>query len=267
MTGSALRTSVLVAVVLATFSLAKDANAQRRRRRSTPAGSSAPNATNATNATNPTSGAAANPEAEAHFRRGLQLATEHSEMPALVEFRRAYELSRNELIRFNIAAVEIELNQYAEGLASLEAYERNAPPDVVRARRAQIDALRDRILSRSGIVRVPLEVQGLRVQCEAIAADARIVREGAVARAGIRIPVGRYRVSVSAPGHRSVEREFDVASGAMITLDQPLEALETTVTVRANVDDAEVRVDGRLIGRTPLSPIPVSEGTHRIEGV
>jgi hypothetical protein len=53
----------------------------------------------------------------------------------------------------------------------------------------------------------------------------------------------------------------------MITLDQPLEALETTVTVRANVDDAEVRVDGRLIGRTPLSPIPVSEGTHRIEGV
>jgi hypothetical protein len=186
-------------------------------------------------------------------------------MAALVEFRRAYELSRNELIRFNIAAVEIELNQYAEGLASLEAYERSAPPDVVRARQAQIAALRDRILSRSGVIRVPLAVRGLRVQCEAIAADARIVREEDVARQGIRVPLGRYRVTVSAPGHRSIEREFDVSSGAVVTLDQPLEAMETTVTVRSNVDDAEVRVDGRLVGRTPLSPVPVSEGTHRIE--
>lgn len=205
------------------------------------------------------------PEADLHFRRAIQLATEHSELAALVEFRRAYELSRNALVRFNIAAVEIELNRYDEGLASLDAYERDAPADIVRARQAQLTQMRERIMSRSGSVRVPLTIPGLRVELDGVGADVRIVREESAVRAGVRVPVGRYRARVSAPGHRSRESEFDVASDAVVSLDQPLEAIETTVTIRSNVEDADVIIDGRNVGRTPLGPIPVSEGTHRIE--
>lgn len=210
---------------------------------------------------------ALSPDAELHFRRAIQLATEHAELAALVEFRRAYELSHNSLVLFNIAAVEIELNRYHEGLTTLEQYEREAPADVIRARRAQLDLMRERILSRSGVVRVPLEIAGLRVDFESVGRDLRIVREEREARAGVRVPVGRYRVRVSAAGYRASESEFDVSSGQVVTLDRPLEATQTTVTIRANVDDAEVTVDGRHVGRTPLGPIPVSEGTHRIEVV
>lgn len=205
------------------------------------------------------------PEADLHFRRAIQLATEHSELPALVEFRRAYELSRNALVRFNIAAVEIELGRYDEGLASLEAYEREAPIEVVASRRAQLAQMRERISSRSGSVRVPLAIAGLRLSLEGVGSDVRIVREAAAARSGVRVPVGRYRAVVSAPGHRPRESEFDVASDAVLSLDQPLEAIETTVTIRSNVEDADVIIDGRNVGRTPLGPIPVAEGTHRIE--
>jgi hypothetical protein len=244
-----------LALAALTLSLiAPDALAQRARRRRTPP----PDTTPAT----PTAQA---DESEQHFRRGLQLATERNYIAALVEFRRAYEISRNELLRFNIAAVEVELNHYDEGLASLEAYERSAPAEVVRARAVQLQQLRERILGRSGTIRVPQELPGMRIECVAIGADTRIIREGAAGRAGIRVPLGRYRVTLSAPGHRPNEREFDVASGSVVTLSEPLEAMETSVTVRSNVEDAEVRIDGRLVGRTPIAPIPVSEGTHRIE--
>jgi hypothetical protein len=243
------RPPLALLVVLTVASLTGEAAAQRRRARAAPV----------------TGESALGPEAELHFRRAIQLATEHSELAALVEFRRAYELSRNALVRFNIAAVEIELGRYDEGLASLEAYMREAPADVVSARQAQLAQMRERIMSRSGTVRVPLDVSGLRIEFESVGSELRIVREEAAARAGVRVPVGRYRVRVSAPGHRARESEFDVASDAVVTLDQRLEAIETTVSIRSNVDDAEVFVDGRNVGRTPLGPVPVAEGTHRIE--
>lgn len=241
--------STVVALVLGTLVVDRAALAQRRR----PSPPVAP------------AQSALPPEADLHFRRAIQLATEHSELPALVEFRRAYELSRNALVRFNIAAVEIELGRYDEGLASLEAYEREAPIEVVAARRPQLMQMRERISSRSGSVRAPLPIAGMRLSLEGVGTDVRIVRDEAAARAGVRVPVGRYRATVSAPGHRARESEFDVASDAVISLDQPLEAIETTVTIRSNVEDADVVIDGRRVGRTPLGPIPVSEGTHRIE--
>lgn len=246
------RTRAALVLSCASFALPMTAHAQRRRPREPAAA---------------TGQSALSPQAELHFRRAIQLATEHAELAALVEFRRAYELSRNSLVLFNIAAVEIELNRYHEGLATLEQYEREAPADVVRARRAQLDQMRERILSRSGVVRVPLEVAGLRVEFESVGRDLRIVREEREARAGARVPVGRYRVRVSAAGYRASESEFDVSSEQVVTLDRPLEATQTTVTIRSNVDDADVSVDGRRVGRTPLGPIPVSEGTHRIEVV
>ncbi|MFO0562825.1 MAG: PEGA domain-containing protein [Polyangiales bacterium] len=244
--------AIHLTLTLAALLSEREAHAQRRRRAREP--SAAAPAQSALPA-----------EAELHFRRAIVLATEHSELSALVEFRRAYELSRNPLVRFNIAAVEIELGRYDEGLASLEAYQREAPADVVRERQAQLAQMRDRILSRSGSVRVPLAISGLRVELEAVGGEVRIVREEQAARGGVRVPVGRYRVRVSAPGHRARESEFDVASEAVVSLDQPLEAIETTVTIRSNVEDADVIIDGRNVGRTPLGPIPVSEGTHRIE--
>jgi tetratricopeptide (TPR) repeat protein len=205
-------------------------------------------------------------EADERFRRGISLAGENNYSAALIEFRRAYDVSRNALILFNVAAMEIELGHFAEGLDAINEYERSAPAPVVQARRAQIDALQTRIRERSGTVTVALSHPGLRVQVDAIGASGvRVVREGPAASAAIRLPIGRYRVTLSATGFRQRESEHDIAANSDTRVDAALEAARAALTIRASVEAAEVKIDGRSVGFTPLSQQEVTEGEHRIE--
>jgi hypothetical protein len=170
------------------------------------------------------------------------------------------------LILFNVGAMEVELNHFAEGLDALQEYERSAPSTVVQARRAQIDALLERVRTRSGTITVALAVEGLRVQIEAVGSSGtRFVREGAAAQASIRVPIGRYRIAISANGFRPREVEQDVASNSDLRIDRALDPMVATLSIRSNVEAAEVKIDGRLVGTTPLASQQVPEGAHRIE--
>jgi hypothetical protein len=205
-------------------------------------------------------------EADERFRRGISLAGENNYSAALVEFRRAYDVSRNALILFNVAAMEIELNHFAEGQDALNEYQRSAPAPVVQARRAQIDALQTRIRERSGTITVALPHPGLRVQLQSLAGNsAAIVRERAAASAAIRLPIGRYRVTITATGFRARESEHDVAANSDVRIDAALEAAVATLTIRSNVEGAEVKIDGRTVGMTPLAAQSVPEGERRVE--
>lgn len=205
-------------------------------------------------------------EADERFRRGISLATENNYTGALVEFRRAYEVSHNALILFNVGAMEVELNHFEEGQAALTEYERSAPAPVIQARRAQIDALLTRIRERSGTITVSLPHPGLRVQVDAVGAGSlRVVREGATTSAAIRLPIGRYRVTLTAAGFRQRESEHDIAANSDTAINTALEPARATLTIRSNVDAAEVKIDGRSVGFTPLAQQEVNEGEHRIE--
>jgi hypothetical protein len=205
-------------------------------------------------------------EADERFRRGISLATENNYTAALVEFRRAYDVSRNPLILFNVGAMEVELNHFEEGQAALTEYERSAPSTVVQARRTQIDALLTRIRERSGTITVALPHPGLRVQVDAVGGGSlRVVREGPAASAAIRLPIGRYRVTLTAAGFRQRESEHDIAANSDTPINTPLEPARATLTIRSNVDAAEVKIDGRSVGFTPLAQQEVNEGEHRVE--
>lgn len=205
-------------------------------------------------------------EADERFRRGISLATENNYTGALVEFRRAYEVSHNALILFNVGAMEVELNHFEEGQAALTEYERAAPAPVIQARRAQIDALLTRIRERSGTITVSLPHPGLRVQVDAVGAGSlRVVREGATTSAAIRLPIGRYRVTLTAAGFRQRESEHDIAANSDTAINTALDPARATLTIRSNVDAAEVKIDGRSVGFTPLAQQEVNEGEHRIE--
>jgi hypothetical protein len=205
-------------------------------------------------------------EADERFRRGISLANENNYTAALVEFRRAYDVSRNALILFNVGAMEVELNHFEEGQAALTEYERSAPASVVQARRAQIDALLTRIRERSGTITVALPHPALRVQVDAVGiASLRVVREGASASAPIRLPIGRYRVTLSAAGFRQRESEHDIAANSDTPINAPLDPARARLTIRSNVEAAEVKIDGQSVGFTPLAQQEVNEGEHRIE--
>lgn len=73
---------------------------------------------------------------------------------------------------------------------------------------------------------------------------------------------GKHKVVLSAPGFEEHVREFvvDAKTGAP-PLDIPLEERPALLVIQAP-DGAEVAIDGRLQGVTPLPPLPVESGRH-----
>jgi hypothetical protein len=73
---------------------------------------------------------------------------------------------------------------------------------------------------------------------------------------------GKHKVMLSAPGHKDYTRDLtvDAKTGAP-PLDIPLEPLPAELVIHAP-DGADVAIDGRLQGVTPLPPLPISAGRH-----
>jgi RNA polymerase sigma-70 factor (ECF subfamily) len=95
---------------------------------------------------------------------------------------------------------------------------------------------------------------------------ARISVDGKAAEEGIfseEMPPGKHTIKVSADGYFDEEREV-MLQGSPLALDITLRERPATVAFQTS-DGAQISVDGRLVGITPLPvPIEVSPGVHVI---
>lgn len=75
---------------------------------------------------------------------------------------------------------------------------------------------------------------------------------------------GKHKVTLSAPGYFPEEREVQAAEGGIVAVDVRLRPQPAKVRIITE-EGAEVRVDGRPIGVTPLAaPLELEAGTHLI---
>lgn len=84
-------------------------------------------------------------EAQKHFKNGLDLFKLHSHDASLVEFERAYQLSNNYKILFNIALVYRDMNNFAGAIDTFDRYFAEGGSDIDPYRRAEVDAEYDRL--------------------------------------------------------------------------------------------------------------------------
>jgi hypothetical protein len=112
-------------------------------------------------------------------------------------------------------------------------------------------------LERLSSLTIEADVPGARVAIAGAAAElAPLTRE---------LRAGTYRVRIFKEGHREARREVRLGSGQQTTLLVSLPALpvERTVSIRTS-RPANVHVDGRYLGTTPLSHA-LASGPHRVE--
>jgi tetratricopeptide (TPR) repeat protein len=198
-------------------------------------------------------------EARERFQRGVALSEERNYNAAMVEFQRAYELTRNPVVLFNISATHELTGHFVEALDAMLDYERLAPRENVAQRRAEIDATLARLRGRIGTIVVRFEADGLSLRVD------NLQRSVSEARSGLRVPAGRHRISLSAPHFTAREEEVDVAGGSTLVLSEPLVPEAAFMAVDCNVSGAEVLIDGRVVATTPTtSPLPVPEGSHHV---
>jgi len=158
---------------------------------------------------------------EAHFKRGVALYQQNDYKAALVEFRRAYELSNNWKLLYNVGEAQYQTHDYPGALASLESYLREGGDRIPRSRRAEIDLEIARLRARVGrlVVRAPLPGATVSIDDEVIG-EAPVTRD---------VAVGSRHVVVTKEGYAPWSRAVDFAGGDTVTLDATLEKVAPPV--------------------------------------
>jgi hypothetical protein len=159
-----------------------------------------------------TSASAALADAQARFRRALELHDEGNLDAARTELRRAYEVAPNYKVLFNLAQVEFELLDYPAALATFEKYLSEGGDRIPKERRAQVQSDVEKLRGRLGSVEIAVNVAGARVLVDDVAVGTTPLLRP------ILVSAGRRRITASHPGYTAETRVVDVAGGDHATM-------------------------------------------------
>jgi CRISPR/Cas system-associated exonuclease Cas4 (RecB family) len=76
------------------------------------------------------------------------------------------------------------------------------------------------------------------------------------------LPIGSHEIEISLKGHHVVTRSVKLQKQKVTKLEERLLARTGSLTVATTPAGAEVIVDGKVLGKTPLAPTAVLEGEH-----
>ena len=200
-------------------------------------------------------------EARERFDRGLRLLDEGDRGGALAEFQHAYELVPHPVVLFNIATVYAATNRAVEAERTLRKLldDPNAlpPKHQERARRLRAEQAA-RVAELDIRVNVPA----------AISIAGKPLGRAPLKRP-LRVVSGEHVVSVVAPGYAPAHLPVTVAGGQRRRLSVTLKRASgrlASLRIESQLPDAEIVVDGSVVGKTPLAaPLPLAPGRRVIE--
>jgi len=211
----------------------------------------------------PASDEATREQARQHFDRGLRLFNEGDNSGALVEFQQAYQAVQHPLVLYNIGLVYEATKRPVEAVDTLDKLLQN-PGSLAADRVSHARRVRDEQAGRIGELDVRANVPGAKVEVDGVGVAELPLKQP------LRLASGEHIVGVYATGYLPERRPVSVFGKSKAALDlqlSPLEGQPAQITVRANVLDAEVWIDDKLVGLAPLpASIPVAAGDHRVEG-
>ncbi len=190
-----------------------------------------------------------------------QLAEANDYTGALVEFQRAYELSQNPRVLYNVGVVEKLLTHYARAVA---AWEREQSEGAGKLSASEVVEIKNAIAIVQQFVTT--------IEVTANEADATLsIDDYAVGKtpfsAPVKIDVGRHVLKLSKPGFLDATQPIEVASGQKTPVTFKLEAQNKTALVSVTVGgapSATIFVDGRDMGPAPFKG-ELSADRHTIE--
>jgi hypothetical protein len=179
---------------------------------------------------------------------------------ALVHFEKAYELSKNPRVLFNVGVCWKDLTQYALAIRVWEralGFRDRLSADDVQKLEFAISA------ARPFVSTMKLESDQMGAQ---LSIDGNEIGKTPFVEP-IRIDVGRRKVTLSKDGFALSEKTIDVVQGSQVALTMNLVPLHNTGTVSisiAGAPGATLFMDGRELGPAPFNG-EVAEGPHTFE--
>ena len=201
-------------------------------------------------------------EAETRRRcdRGFRLAGEGDFAGAAAEYRRAFELSGETEPLFNLGVLLAKLNRSAQVVTTLDQLLREPKglpqPSLDRARR-----IRDEHAARVGQLRLASNVPA-QIEIDNLDVGRTPLTQPLV------LTTGTHLLTVTAPGYTPLRRQVEIVAGEIATLSVTLASADGRLAglrIKSPLPGAEVLLDGKPIGRTPLPGTTiVTPGRHEI---
>ena len=190
-----------------------------------------------------------------------QLAGASDYRGALVEFQRAYELSRNPRVLFNVGVTEKLLTHYAR---AVDAWDKEQTEGAGQLTASELTELKNAVAIVQQFV-TTIDVTANEPDATLSIDDYRI---GKTPFPGpVRIDVGKHVLKLSKEGFVEGVQPVDVAAGATTPVVFKIEPLNKTALVSVTVGgapNATVLIDGRDMGPAPFKG-EVNVDRHTIE--
>ncbi len=190
-------------------------------------------------------------------KEGDALLDQGRPIDAIALYEKAYELSSDPALLYNAGRALESIGEYAEALDKLEQFEREASP----ALRARVPGLRDLLVdlkSRIATLIVTSNAEGARVLL-------RDKSAGSIqGELRLRTRAGAASVEVGAEGFTAFRKQVELPAGTITQIHAELlpKVQDALVIVRTK-PSADISVDGKPIGRTPLE-IRLAPGPHTL---
>lgn len=201
-------------------------------------------------------------EARERFDRGLKLFNQGDDGGALAEFQRAYELIPHPLVLYNMAVVHAAMKRPVEAVDALDRL-LASPGEIGADKLAHARRLRGEQAGRVAELDVQVNVTGARIELDGVDAGQSPLAEP------LRTSSGEHVLTVIAPGHAPSRQRVSVAGGRKASVKVTLEPVTgrlALLSVSTRVPDAEVVVDGKPVGKTPLAgPIALAPGRRVVD--
>ena len=168
--------------------------------------------------------------ARAHFFRGVKYYEGGDYRWALLEFQRAFELSGNYRILYNLARVSEELNTYAEATRAFEEYLRLGGDDIDKQRQQEVERELETLRPKLAHLTLSINVEG----AEAIV-DNKPFGESPLSKA-IVLDAGEHFITVRHDGYVEAEKRVVVAAG---------DTLQETLTLQKEPTQTPTAIAGR----------------------
>jgi hypothetical protein len=208
----------------------------------------------------PASAGDSHKEAADRFDRGLRLFNQGDNANALLEFKRAYELSGEPSILLNVGLVQVELGRPVEAVEVFDRLLAN-PTGVSQTHLHRARQVREEQTTRIGKLSV-MTNGSAQVEIDNLAVGQTPLGQPVAVASGIRL------LTVVAPGMIPVRQEVSITGGQTTNISitlMPAQGALAQLVVRSILPGADVLVDGKLVGRTPLpASVALPAGSHEV---
>jgi hypothetical protein len=150
-------------------------------------------------------------EAAARYKRGLELYAEENYRGALIEFRKAYQLTGQYRVLYNVGQVCYQLQDYVCAVESFETYLKLGTGELTEKRTAEVMAEIAKLRPRIAKVTIESNVPGVDISIDDIP-------RGTTPFDAVRLSEGSHKLVASKEGKLPITRQLDVAGAETQTI-------------------------------------------------